>query len=125
MPQYYAILDNGQSKPKGAGMPRRNQNKTYGTKKVNGRMREGSNYYGDVSGAKKKAPSKSTSGSVADRAVGAKKTSGRSADSYGRGSVKAKSSAPAKKNPYVDDTARKIRAKAPAKRNPYVRGGRR
>lgn len=107
MPQYYAILDNGQSKPKGAGMPRKNQNTNrQGGKKVNYRMAAGSNYYGDVSGVKKK---KSTSGRVADRAVGPKKTSGRTADSVGRGAK-----APAKRNRYVDDTARKMGKKPSA-----------
>lgn len=83
MPQYYSILDNGQGKAKGKAMPRRNQNRTYGTKKVNWRMREGSNYYGDVTAAKKrKAPSRS-----ADSYGRGARSSGRSADSYGRGNT--------------------------------------
>jgi len=121
MPQYYAILDNGQSKSKGSAMPRRNQNKTYGTKKVNYRMAEGSNYYGAASGVKKKASGSKTSGTAADRAVGKAKTSGRTADSMGRGSAKASTKAPAKRNPFVDDTARKMK-KAP---NKNYRGGKR
>lgn len=85
MPQHYAILDNGVEAPKGNKMPkRRNQNRTYAAAKVNWRMKEGSNYYGDVSGVKKKNPNPRTSGTVADRA-GRAKTSGRTADSYGRG----------------------------------------
>ena len=103
MPQYYAILDNGQSKPKGAGMPRRNQNiNRQGAKKVNYRMREGSNYYGDVTAGKKQASySKAEDARLAgkgraknnkaedSRLAGKKpkaKTSGRTADSRtGRG----------------------------------------
>jgi hypothetical protein len=101
MPQYYAILDNGQSKPKGAGMPRRNQNKTYGTKKVNYRMREGSNYYGDVTAGKKNASySKAEDARLAGkgraknnkaedaRLARGKKTSGRTADSRARGGAR-------------------------------------
>ena len=81
MPQYYSILDNGQGKAKGKGMPRRNQNRTYGTKKVNYRMREGSNYYGDVTAAKKRKALSRTADSYGRGA----RSSGRSADSYGRG----------------------------------------
>jgi len=100
MPQYYAILDNGQSKPKGAGMPRKNQNiNRQGAKKVNYRMREGSNYYGDVTAGKKQA----SYGKAEDSRLAGKKPA-------------------AKKNPYVDDTARKMK-KAPNKN--YVRGGKR
>lgn len=79
-----------------------------GGKKVNYRMREGSNYYGAAGAAKKKSTGK-TSGVAADRAKAAARTSGRTADSSG-GSKKA----PAKKNPYVDDANRKMRG-APSK----------
>lgn len=117
MPQYYKILDNGQKPVKEKAMPRKNQNiNRQGGKKVNYRMREGSNYYGEVSGVKKKSTAR-TSGVAADRAKGAARISGRTADS--RGKVTA---APKKKNPYVDDTSRKMRG-APNKN--YVKGARR
>ena len=93
MPQYYAILDNGQSKPKGSAMARRNQNTNrQGAKKVNYRMREGSNYYGDVTAGKKQA----SYGKAEDSRLAGKKPKA------------------AKKNPYVDDTSRKMK-KAPNK----------
>jgi hypothetical protein len=118
MPQYYAILDNGQSKPKGAGMPRKNQNKNrQGGKKVNYRMREGSNYYGDVTAGKKQASySKAEDARFAgkgrgrnnkaedSRLAGKKpkaKTSGRTADSRGGrgGSMRAEDVRNARKAP--------------------------
>lgn len=56
MPQYYKILDNGQKPVKEKAMPRKNQNTNrQGGKKVNYRMREGSNYYGDVTAKKKES----------------------------------------------------------------------
>lgn len=117
MPQYYKILDNGQKPVKEKAMPRKNQNiNRQGGKKVNYRMREGSNYYGEVSGVKKKSTAR-TSGVAADRAKAPARTSGRTADS--RGKVTA---APKKKNPYIDDTSRKMRG-APNKN--YVKGARR
>jgi len=110
MPQYYAILDNGQKAPKGKTMARRNQNQNrQGGKKVNYRMREGSNYYGEVSGVKKKSTAR-TSGVVADRAKAPARTSGIAADRRGKVTAAPKK----KKNPYVDDYARKVRG-APSK----------
>lgn len=111
MPQYYSVLDNGQKpvKEKAMAKMRKNQNvNRQGGKKVNYRMAEGSNYYGEVSGVKKKSTAR-TSGVAADRAKGSAKTSGRTADS--RGKVTA---APKKKNPFVDDASRKMRG-APSK----------
>jgi hypothetical protein len=106
MPQYYSVLDNGQGKAKGKAMPRRNQNRTYGTKKVNYRMREGSNYYGEVSGVKtrksaedrrlaasaaaaKAKNTRSAFGRAEDaRFARGKKTSNKTADTRARGGAR-------------------------------------
>ena len=97
MPQYYSVLDNGQKpvKEKAMAKMRKNQNvNRQGGKKVNYRMREGANYYGDVTAKKKES---SFGKAEAGRMGGAKPK------------------APAKKkNPYVDDTSRKMRG-APSK----------
>lgn len=103
MPQYYKILDNGQKPVKEKAMPRKNQNvNRQGGKKVNYRMAKGSNYYGEVSGVKKKSTAR-TSGVAADRAKAPARTSGRTADSRsGRGGAnraedsRMKSKAPSK-----------------------------
>ena len=75
---------------------RKNQNvNRQGGKKVNYRMREGSNYYGDVTAKKKES-------------------------SFGKAEAGRMGGAKPKKNPYSDDTARKIRNKPAAKKkNPY------
>jgi len=84
---------------------RRNQNvNRQGAKKVNYRMREGSNYYGDVSGVKNKSTARKqlpASGVAADRAKGAARTSGRTADSRGGrgGSTRAEDMRNARKAP--------------------------
>jgi len=124
MPQYYTILDNGVKTPKEKKMAkRRNQNRTYAAAKVNWRMKEGSNYYGDISGVKKKNPNPRTSGVVADRA-GKARTSGRTADSYGRG-ARSSGKTPdmyGRKSPRTTGRTADSRSRTQGSANPRTRG---